>query len=61
MWFIYWLEDVFYGARERHPTALLIAFIVMILAAFAYAGSMDYEVAKLGVQASNETAIEEVD
>lgn len=49
MRFIYWLEDVFYGVQERHQMALLIVFIVMILAAFAYAGSMDYEVAKLGV------------
>ena len=59
MRFVYWLEDVLYVVRERYPLALPIAAMVLVLAAFAYAGSMDYEDAKRDVQIANEMAKQE--
>lgn len=56
MRFVYWLEDVFYVVRERHPTALRVLVAALILALFFYAESMAYEDAQRDVQIANETA-----
>ncbi len=56
MRFVYWLEDVFHGVRERYPTALRIVVTALILALFLYAESMAYEDAQRDVQIANETA-----
>lgn len=56
MRFVYWLEDVLHGIRERYPTALRIVVAALILLLFLYAGSMDYDDAQRAVQNANETA-----
>ena len=59
MRFVYLVEDVLYGVRERYPLALPIATMVLILGLFAYAGSMDYEDAQRDAQIANEMARQE--